>query len=233
MQLFGIILLFVVIAIGFSPRNMTQVSAFDPHALVMVLVGCAAAVLLGSSSKTALRTLTCLKEFIPGLRRFSRQTQLMDDERERISTLWREGKKSQVLEFLDKSEFESSKVFVQLLLRRAAGASSEKVFTELRHDEIERLQPAIHNWEMLSKLGPSFGMVGTITGMIQLFKNMTSDNTNIGTAMSLALTATLYGVAFGAGIAGPISHYLNTLLDERIGMVERCQKSVNDLLAEG
>ncbi|NBW82477.1 hypothetical protein EBR21_12050, partial [bacterium] len=72
-----------------------------------------------------------------------------------------------------------------------------------------------------------------ITGMIQLFKNMTSDSTNIGTAMSLAMTATLYGVAFGAGIAGPISHYLNTLLDERIGLVERCQKSVNDLLAEG
>ncbi|MFZ9519754.1 MAG: MotA/TolQ/ExbB proton channel family protein [Silvanigrellaceae bacterium] len=233
MQLFGIFLLFAVIALGFSSRNMTQVSAFDPHALVMVLVGCAAAVLLGSSSKTALRTLTCLREFIPGMRGFSSQTMKMDEEREKICVLWREGKKSQVLEFLDKSNFESTKLFVQLLLRRAAGASSEKVFTELRHDEIERMQPAIHNWEMLSKLGPSFGMVGTITGMIQLFKNMTSDNTNIGTAMSLALTATLYGVAFGAGIAGPISHYLNTLLDERIGMVERCQKSVNDLLAEG
>ncbi|NBW82789.1 hypothetical protein EBR21_13650, partial [bacterium] len=153
MQLIGMILLFVVIAIGFSPRNMTQVSAFDPHALVMVLVGCAAAVLLGSSSKTALRTLTCLKEFVPGVRGFSIETRQMDDEREQICTLWRDGKKSQVLEFLDKSKFESTKLFVQLLLRRAAGASSEKVFTELRHDEIERMQPAIHNWEMLSKLG--------------------------------------------------------------------------------
>jgi chemotaxis protein MotA len=232
MQLLGVILLFAVIAIGFSSRNMNKVSAFDPHALVMVVFGCVAAVLLGSSRTTALRTVTCLKEFVPGLRRFSRETEEMDEERERICALWREGKKSQVLEIHDKTEFQSTKLIITLLLRRAAGASSEKVFTELRHGEITFLQPAIHNWEMLSKLGPSFGMVGTITGMIQLFKNMTSDNTNIGTAMSLALTATLYGVALGAGIAGPIAHFLNTLLDERIGMVERCLKSVNDLLAE-
>jgi chemotaxis protein MotA len=95
------------------------------------------------------------------------------------------------------------------------------------------MQPAVHNWEMLSKLGPAFGMVGTITGMIQMFRNMSADNLNIGAAMSLALLATLYGVAFGAGMAGPIGHYLNNLLDERLGFYERCEKSVNELVARG
>jgi chemotaxis protein MotA len=84
---------------------------------------------------------------------------------------------------------------------------------------------------MLSKLAPSFGMVGTITGMIQLFRNMNSDNLNIGSSMSLALLATLYGVAFGAGIAGPVGHFLNNLLDERLGFLERCEKSANELVA--
>jgi len=39
--------------------------------------------------------------------------------------------------------------------------------------------------------------------------------------------------SFGAGIAGPIGHLLNGLLDERLGFLERCQKSVNELVARG
>ena len=73
-------------------------------------------------------------------------------------------------------------------------------------------------------------MVGTITGMIQLFRNMGSDDLNIGSAMSLALVATLYGVAFGAGVAGPIGHYLRGLLDERLGVLERCKQTVLELV---
>jgi flagellar motor component MotA len=87
------------------------------------------------------------------------------------------------------------------------------------------------HWELLSKLGPSFGMIGTITGMIQLFRGMGADNANMGAAMSLALTATLYGVAFGAGLAGPIGHYLGGLLDERLGVLDRCEATVKDLVS--
>jgi chemotaxis protein MotA len=86
---------------------------------------------------------------------------------------------------------------------------------------------------MLSKLGPAFGMVGTITGMVQMFRNMSADNLNIGASMSLALLATLYGVTFGAGIAGPVGHFLNGLLDDRLGALERCEKTVNELVVRG
>src|SRR5262249_22308882 len=129
-----------------------------------------------------------------------------------------------------KSQSSAVKQMVDLIVNRSPEASSSKVFLELRHDEISRWQPAISNWEMLSKLGPAFGMVGTITGMIQLFRNMNSDNLNIDAAMSLALLASLYGAAFGAGVAGPVGHYLNGLLDERLGFLERCEKSVNEIV---
>ena len=83
----------------------------------------------------------------------------------------------------------------------------------------------------LARLAPSFGMVGTITGMIQLFQNMGEDRMNLGSAISLALLATLYGVAFGAGVAGPIGHFLRNLLDERLGAIERCEQTVGELIA--
>ncbi len=231
MQIVGLILLCLVVVIGFSNREMRQVSAFDLHALFMVVAGSLSAVLLGSNSKSALRTLTCLREFVPGLKGFSKETARMNAEREQVSSLWREGKRAPLLELAEKTQFESTKTMVNLLLRRAPEAATSSSFIELRHAEIKALQPAINNWEMLSKLGPSFGMVGTITGMIQLFRNMSEDNMNIGAAMSLALLATLYGVAFGAGIAGPIGHYLNVLMDDRLGVLERCEKSINDLVS--
>jgi len=231
MQIFGVLLLGFVVWFGFSERNLTQVSPFDLHALVMVAFGSIAAVLVSSNHKTALRTVFCLRELVPGLRVYGKSTSSMEAERDKVFALWRDGKRAVALEIGDKSAFPAVKQMVELLLNRSPEAASAKVFLELRHDEISHWQPAINNWEMLSKLGPSFGMVGTITGMIQMFRSMNADNMNIGASMSLALVATLYGVAFGAGVAGPIGHYLNGLLDERLGFIERCEKSVNELVA--
>jgi chemotaxis protein MotA len=234
MQIIGFVLLGGIIWLGFTQQNQEQVvSPFNLHALLMVVVGSAAAVLISSSGQTALRTLAFLRELIPGLRLFSRTTREMETEREQLYALWRDGKKSSALTLAEKSRFPAVKQMVDLILNRSPEVASAKVFLELRHEEIARMQPAVHNWEMLSKLGPAFGMVGTITGMIQLFRNMSADNLNIGAAMSLALLATLYGVAFGAGMCGPIGHFLNNLLDERLGFYERCEKSVNELVARG
>lgn len=230
MQIVGLALLGFIVWFGFADRADAQISAFDLHAFVMVIVGSSAAVLVSSSARTALRTLACLRELIPGLGVFERSTTTMETEREQISALWREGKKSNALDIASRSSFPAIKRMVDLLLNRSPEAASATAFTELRHDEISRWQPAISNWDMLAKLGPAFGMVGTITGMIQLFRNMSSENMNIGASMSLALLATLYGVAFGAGIAGPIGHFLNGLLDARLGCLERCEKSVNELV---
>jgi len=233
-QIIGLALLGFIIWFGFSDRSGNQViSAFDVHALVMVVVGSSAAVMVSSSTATAWRTILALRELIPGLRRFGRITSTMETEREAVCSAWREGRRSQALAIAEKSDFHAVKQVAELLLTRSPAVASAKVFLELRHEEISFWQPPVNNWEMLSKLGPSFGMVGTITGMIQLFRNMSSDNLNIGAAMSLALLATLYGVAFGAGVAAPIGHYLNGLLDERLGFLERCETGVNELVARG
>lgn len=233
MQIIGFVLLGFIIWYGFKDRSDAVISAFDAHAMVMVLVGSFSAVLVSSSHTTAWRTILCLRELIPGLALFGRTTRAMEAERDQLSALWRDGKRSQAVDLAANSRFPAVKQMLELLLNRANEASSSKTFTELRHEEISRWQPAVHNWEMLAKLGPAFGMVGTITGMIQLFRNMSSENLNIGASMSLALLATLYGVAFGAGVAGPIGHYLNGLLDDRLGLLERCEKSVNEILSRG
>jgi chemotaxis protein MotA len=230
-QFLGLGLLLTVIWYGFRDRSGAAISAFDPHALVMVVVGSLSAVIMSSTPQNVLRTFVSLGELVPGIRRFARRTKRIEQDREALCNLWREGKKNAAVDYAEKSNSIIIKKMLDLLMSRSPSEASAKVFLELRHAEISQWQPAVHNWEMLSKLGPSFGMVGTITGMIALFKNMTNSNMNIGGSMSLALLATLYGVAFGAGIAGPISHFLNQLLDDRLGCLELCERSVNEIVA--
>lgn len=231
MQLVGLAFLVFVVWFGFAERTDTTISAFDQHAFVMVLGGSFAAVLVCSSSWTAIRTFVCLREIVPGLGTLARATETLETERVQLTALWLDGKRSQAVELAEHSAFPSIRRMLDLVLDRAPEQATRAAFTELRHAELSRWQPAIGNWELLSKLAPSFGMVGTITGMIQLFRSMGEDDMNLGASISLALLATLYGVAFGAGVAGPIGHYLRNLLDERLGALERCEQSVSELVA--
>ncbi len=231
MQILGLALLGLVIWFGFGERADTKISAFDGHAFVMVLGGSLAAVMVSSSTMTTLRTFLCLGEIVPGLGILGKHTRLLEAERVKLAELWNDGKRAQAVELAEKSAFPAIGRMLQLVLQRAPEEATRTAFTELRHAELSRWQPPVSNWELLAKLAPSFGMVGTITGMIQLFKGMGEDDLNIGAALSLALLATLYGVSFGAGVAGPIGHYLRGLLDERLGVLERCEQSVAELIA--
>jgi flagellar motor component MotA len=231
LQIVGLALLLFVVWFGFGERTETTISAFDRHAFVMVLGGSLAAVLVSSSTASALRTFLCLRELVPGLGTLRRATEALEAERVGLTELWLDGKRAQAVELAEHSEFPPVERMLKLVLDRAPEEATRAAFTELRHAELGRWQPAVANWELLAKLAPSFGMVGTITGMIQLFQSMGEDDMNLGASISLALVATLYGVAFGAGVAGPIGHFLRGLLDERLGALERCEQSVSELIA--
>ena len=233
MQIIGLAMLVAVVAFGFAEREMGKISAFDLHALIIVLCGSASAIITSSTARVAWQTLSCLRELLPFAGTLEKTTKRLEDERQRFAELWRDGKRSQAVDLAEGSTLVPIKRMLELVLSRASEKATETVFLELRHAELTRYQPATSNWELLAKLGPSFGMVGTITGMIQLFKNMGDSDLNIGAAMSLALVATLYGIGFGAGVAGPIGHFLRGLLDHRLGALSRCRQTVIELAERG
>lgn len=230
MQILGLILLVFVVWYGFDERDTTVISAFDLHALIMVVGGSTAAIMVSSTARTSINTLTALLEVIPGAARFAPATERLEAERVELSQLWLEGKRAQAAELASRSEFPVVSRMLDLVIERAPTEAIAATFIELQHREMSRWQPPVANWELMAKLGPSFGMVGTITGMIRMFQTM-GDGTNMGASISLALLATLYGMAFGAGLAGPIGHYLRNHLDERVGALERCQHTVAELIA--
>lgn len=229
MQIVGITLLVGVLVYAFGDRRIDEITAFDGRAAIIVLLGSLAAILTSSTARDALRTLLCLREMIPFTGTLERGSRELERERAEFTRLWRDGSRTQAVEVAERSRSPIMKQLLQLVLARASEKTTDTVFLELRHDVLARWQPATYNWQLLAKLGPSMGMIGTITGMIQLFRGMGAEDFSIGAAMSMALVSTLYGVAFGAGIAGPLGNYLRTLLDDRLGVVSRCRQSAIEL----
>lgn len=73
--------------------------------------------------------------------------------------------------------------------------------TELSAME-DRHGKVITFWDRFAAMGPAWGMIGTLVGLVNMLNNM-ADSSKIGPAMSVALLTTLYGSMMANWIATP------------------------------
>lgn len=90
---------------------------------------------------------------------------------------------------------------------------TELAFVEGRHKENQGF------WETLSGLGPSWGMIGTLIGLIAMLDNL-DDPSTLGPNMSVALITTLYGSVLASFIADPIANKLKSRSAEEVLLKE-------------
>jgi chemotaxis protein MotA len=62
-------------------------------------------------------------------------------------------------------------------------------------------------WDTMASMGPAWGMIGTLIGLVAMLKNM-DDPSTIGSAMATAVLTTLYGAVLANWIATPVSNKL-------------------------
>ena len=84
---------------------------------------------------------------------------------------------------------------------------------EARHKKV------IGFWEKWAELGPAWGMIGTLIGLVHMLKNLT-DSSSIGPNMAVALLTTLYGSLIANWLAGPTAAKLKVNNDMEIMMRE-------------
>lgn len=75
---------------------------------------------------------------------------------------------------------------------------TEMVCVDNRHKKV------IGFYDTLAAMGPAWGMIGTLIGLINMLKNL-SDISTVGPNMSVALITTLYGSMLANWIATPIA----------------------------
>ncbi|MCM1089673.1 MAG: motility protein A [Butyrivibrio sp.] len=78
---------------------------------------------------------------------------------------------------------------------------TELVSVEGRHKNL------INFWDTLGTMGPAWGMIGTLVGLVNMLNNM-SDASSIGPSMAVALITTLYGSLLANWICAPVSNKL-------------------------
>lgn len=78
---------------------------------------------------------------------------------------------------------------------------TEMISTEERH------KVRVGFWEQLAGMGPAWGMIGTLVGLINMLNDM-DDPSAIGPAMATALITTLYGSLLANWICTPVASKL-------------------------
>ncbi len=80
---------------------------------------------------------------------------------------------------------------------------TELVSVEGRHKD------KIGFWEDLGAMGPAWGMIGTLIGLINMLQDM-NDPSSIGPSMAVALITTLYGSLLANWICAPVASKLKS-----------------------
>ena len=112
------------------------------------------------------------------------------------------------------------------------GGKSENIY-RLTEDFIDttydRKMHIVTILDTMAQFAPSFGMIGTLVGLVIMLSNMSGDPTAIGAGMAVALITTLHGVLFANLLFKPaarkleqqysIIKYRDTILLEGISML--------------
>ena len=79
----------------------------------------------------------------------------------------------------------------------------------------ERHKSKFGFWETLASMGPAWGMIGTLIGLVNMLANL-SDPSAIGPAMAIALITTFYGSFLANWLCAPVTNKLKSNSAEEI-----------------
>lgn len=84
------------------------------------------------------------------------------------------------------------------------------VLLSQKKKEIEaKTHDAVQALKNLAKYPPTLGMTGTVMGMISLFSALDQNRSNIGSALSVAMTATFFGLVLANVFISPLADRLH------------------------
>ncbi len=228
----GMVSLVIVIMITLSERDTSTISFIDGRAFVVVFFGVIGSLMIAMDRRSLIRMILSIRELFPKSSRFTKDMRLSQESLEVIRNAWREDRRNEILRLADEGATEEIRVAADTLIKRQKGEVLKEKFEIVRAGYLHRIFPVIEGWELVAKLGPSFGMVGTVTGMVQLFRHMDQYSSDMGGAIAMALVTTLYGLLLGAAVGGPMASRVNKQFNDRLAFLELLEKTVASLVAE-
>jgi chemotaxis protein MotA len=113
--------------------------------------------------------------------------------------------------------------FIVLGLQMTVDGTQPEVIENILRTEMEehyqRQREAKAVFEQWGKLGPAFGMIGTLVGLILMLRKL-DDPSQLGPGMALAMITTLYGALLANVLCIPFAEKLNYLLRQEMQVME-------------
>lgn len=205
-SLLGIILGFVMLAFGIlSSAGLTGLHEYLDFPSAIITFGGAFSCTLASVS---------MQNYIDGLKSFMlifQQPQLNTSEMIRkIIELSNIARKEGLLS-LEEAATDLDEPFLKkgiLLIVDGTDPELVRAIMETELVSIEgRHKDVIGFWDTLGAMGPAWGMIGTLVGLVDMLYHM-DDPSTLGPAMAVALITTLYGSLLANWICIPVSNKL-------------------------
>jgi chemotaxis protein MotA len=219
--LLGVGLLAVAIGLGPNPRIFLH-----PASLIVVLGGVIASTLIRFPLNQVRDAFSVASRAF-----FTRppETQALVMQ---IVSLSQRARREGLLKMEKNSDVEG---FLAKGLRMVVDQSEREHIHSVLAQELRATQDRHHQGQEIFRFialsAPSFGMVGTLIGMVQLFASI-KDPSNIGGAMALSLLSTLYGAVIAYLLAIPIAGKLELRSKEELQLKHIMMEGVLGIQAE-
>lgn len=201
----------------FTVKPSQIINFFDPSSVLIVL-GCTMAVVVASFPPKMLKEMPKHLRIMLNTKKYDPMYYI-----DQLVELAQVARKNGLLALEEKANAQSDPFFKQAIMLIVDANDADKVRGILNND-IECMS-ARHDgvagmYERGSAVAPSFGMLGTLVGLINMLKNMNlsgdGGSSSIGTDMGTALITTLYGCVLANMIFNPIASNLRTRDEEEV-----------------
>lgn len=227
--IFGVVLLFLAIAFGISGQEIWRIEEpwgifVNLPGLFIVIGGTIAATFISYPTTQITRVFHSLNVVF---KRESSSPKVYIKEITRMAALARNNTL-----ILEQEVPHIRNYFLRDGIQMLADNFSPEEITEIMQQRIEfrtrKEQEESHVFRTMARFSPSFGMIGTLIGLIGMLANMGTDETlgKIGGDMAVALVTTFYGLILANLFFNPFANKLENRTRDEIETMRMIQESI-------
>lgn len=204
------------LVIGFALVFISIVMGEDGFASIKGFLDAPSVLITFGGSFCAVLTMNTLSEFVDGLKSikliFKMYAEDTGEMIKRIIDLSNVARKEGLLS-LEEAAADLDDAFLKKGILLIVDGTDPELVRAIMETELtsleERHKSKVDFWESLSSMGPAWGMIGTLIGLVNMLANM-DDPGAIGPAMSVALITTLYGSLLANWLCIPVANKMKS-----------------------
>lgn len=201
----GLILGFIAVGVGMVLKGVKLIALFNPAAILIILLGTAATVIIGFPT-SEIKRIPKLFGIIFKEKKLMNPVELI-----KMVSEWAQLARKEGLLALEAKTAEIDDPFLKNGLSLAVDGQSADYIRDILTEEIEAMEDRHSGGALIfSQAGtyaPTLGVLGAVIGLIAALGNM-SDTDTLGHAISAAFVATLLGIFTGYVLWHPFANKL-------------------------